>query len=202
VLGVNSRLDSLNPAFWYSGTIRPEASILITVSRVAAISAARQPWSQDQRCHPSKCEGIWPSGKPALVLSQTFEGIFSFGGMMSSHDSFAASGSSPTRKKKIKWDFRVEFHGAILLLVPLSDGGLRWVERHIGADNGYQPYYPTVVLEPRYIDDVLVGIREQRISGAMSSEQTSFVVFHVPDLKADGTHALKNALTAHVRRIY
>jgi hypothetical protein len=66
--------------------------------------------------------------------------------MMASHDSFTFSGSSPTRQKKKsaipKADFRVEFHGAILLLVPLSDCGLRWIEKHIGADNGYQPYYP------------------------------------------------------------
>ncbi len=84
---------------------------------------------------------------------------------MSSHnDSFTSSGSSPTRQKKktsiSKADFRVEFHGAILLLVPLSDGGLRWVERCIGADNGYQPYFPTVILEPRYMEDVLQGIRK------------------------------------------
>jgi hypothetical protein len=77
---------------------------------------------------------------------------------MSSQNPYSASGSSPT-KKKTKWDFRVEFHGAILLLVPLSDGGLRWVEKHIGADNGYQPYYPTVILEPRYLDGVIAGIR-------------------------------------------
>jgi hypothetical protein len=79
---------------------------------------------------------------------------------MSSHNSFSVSGSSPTRKKKTKWDFRVEFHGAILLLVPLSDGGLRWIDRCIGAGNGYQPYYPTVILEPRYLDGVLGGIRK------------------------------------------
>jgi hypothetical protein len=40
---------------------------------------------------------------------------------MSSHDLFSVSGSSPT-KKKAKWDFRVEFHGSICLLVPLSSG--------------------------------------------------------------------------------
>jgi hypothetical protein len=83
---------------------------------------------------------------------------------MSSHDSYAASGNSPTRKKKTKipqGDFRVEYHGAILLLVPLSDCGLRWVERHIGADNGYQPYYPTVIIEPRYLDGVIAGIRRK-----------------------------------------
>jgi hypothetical protein len=77
----------------------------------------------------------------------------------SSHNSFSVSGSSPG-EKKTKWDFRVEFHGAILLLVPLSDGGLRWIEKHIGADNGYQPYYPTVIIEPRYLDGVIAGIRK------------------------------------------
>jgi hypothetical protein len=80
---------------------------------------------------------------------------------MSSHDSFAASGNSPTRKKKTKWDFRVEFHGAIILLCPLTKPGLRWIERHIGADNGYQPYYPTVILEPRYLDGVITSIRRK-----------------------------------------
>ncbi len=57
---------------------------------------------------------------------------------MSSHNSFSVSGSSPT-KKKTKWDFLVEFHGAILLRVPLSDGGLQWIERHIGADTVINP---------------------------------------------------------------
>ncbi len=78
---------------------------------------------------------------------------------MSSHDSFAASGNSPTRQNKTKWDFRVEFHGAIVLVCPLTKPGFRWVERHIGADNGYQPYWPTVILEPRYLDGVIAGIR-------------------------------------------
>jgi hypothetical protein len=43
--------------------------------------------------------------------------------------------------------FRVEFRGAILSLVRLSDCGLRWIERHVGADNGYQRYYPTFIPE-------------------------------------------------------
>jgi hypothetical protein len=77
---------------------------------------------------------------------------------MSSHDSFSVSGSSPT-KKKTKWDFRVEFHGSIVLLCPLTKPGLRWVSKNIGADNGYQPYWPTVVLEPRYLADFITGIR-------------------------------------------
>jgi hypothetical protein len=79
---------------------------------------------------------------------------------MSTHDSFAASGSSPTRKKSTKWDFRVEHHGSICLLVPLSGAGHAWVNKNIGADNGYQPYWPTVILEPRYLDGVIAGIRK------------------------------------------
>jgi hypothetical protein len=79
---------------------------------------------------------------------------------MSSHDSFSVSGSSPT-KKKTKWDFRVEFHGAIILVVPLTRSGRAWVNKNIGADNGFQPYWPTVILEPRYLDGVIAGIRRR-----------------------------------------
>jgi hypothetical protein len=87
---------------------------------------------------------------------------------MSSTDSFAASGSSPTRKKKTairKWDFRVEFHGAIILLIPLTRSGRAWASKNIGADNGYQPYFPTVIIEPRYLDQILGGIRVRAAIG-------------------------------------
>jgi hypothetical protein len=79
---------------------------------------------------------------------------------MSSHDSFAASGSSPTRRRKTKWDFRVEFHGAIILLVPLTSSACAWANKNIGADNGFQPYWPTVIVEPRYLDQILGGVRK------------------------------------------
>jgi hypothetical protein len=82
---------------------------------------------------------------------------------MSLHDdSYSVSGSSPTRKKKTaipKANFRVEFHGAIVLLIPLSTSGREWVHGHIGANNGYQPYYPTGFVEPRYLEDIIKGIR-------------------------------------------
>lgn len=65
------------------------------------------------------------------------------------------------RHPKDKDDFAVANHGSIVLLTPITPAALAWVEKCIGADNGYQPYYPTVVLEPRYMEDVLVGIRKQ-----------------------------------------
>jgi hypothetical protein len=45
------------------------------------------------------------------------------------------------------------------LLHPHTVKARTWVEDHIGADNGYQPLYPIVVIEPRYLRDILVGIQ-------------------------------------------
>jgi len=80
---------------------------------------------------------------------------------MSSHDSFAASGNSPTRKKKtaIKANFRIEFHTSIYLIVPLCASGREWLDEHLGKDNGYQPYWPTAIVEPRYLGEIIAGIR-------------------------------------------
>jgi hypothetical protein len=79
--------------------------------------------------------------------------------MMSSHsDSFASSGSSPTI------DFLCENHGSIFLLKPLTPSATSWAEEHISQDNGYQPYFPTVVVEPRYIADIVQGIQSDGLA--------------------------------------
>lgn len=59
---------------------------------------------------------------------------------------------------KTQMDFHLENHGSIVLLRPLSASAELWVEENIGADNGYQPYFPTVVIEPRYVQPILNGI--------------------------------------------
>ena len=46
-------------------------------------------------------------------------------------------------------------------LLPPSQGLEKGIEKHIGADKGYQPYYPKVILEPGYLDGVIAGIRKQ-----------------------------------------
>jgi hypothetical protein len=77
--------------------------------------------------------------------------------MMSSHsDSFVASGSSPTEP-----DFVVEDHGTIFLLTPRTEPARNWTDQFIGQDNGFQPYWPTVVIEHRYVAEILEGIRNQ-----------------------------------------
>ncbi len=83
------------------------------------------------------------------------------GGKVSSHsDSFVASGSSPTRPVQNQPDFLVENHGSIFLLRPQNENAIAWVNEHIGQDNGYQPYYPTVVIEHRYVADIVAGIQD------------------------------------------
>ena len=57
------------------------------------------------------------------------------------------------------WDIVVENHGSIFLLRPLSRPGREWIDQNIGQDNGFQPYWPTVVVEPRYIADIVNGIQ-------------------------------------------
>jgi hypothetical protein len=67
------------------------------------------------------------------------------------------SGSSPTRTVPSA-DFFLENHGSILLLRPQTVSARIWIDDHIGKDNGFQPYYPTVVIEPRYVGDIVDGI--------------------------------------------
>ena len=81
---------------------------------------------------------------------------------MSSHsDSFAASGSSPTQQEEtpLPPDFLAENHGSIFLLRPQNEQAIAWVHEHIGSGNGFQPYWPTVVIEHRYVADILEGIQ-------------------------------------------
>jgi hypothetical protein len=58
-------------------------------------------------------------------------------------------------------DFKLENHGSIFLLRPLSRAAHCWVEEFIGEGNGFQPYFPTVVIEHSYVCDIIDGIREQ-----------------------------------------
>jgi hypothetical protein len=79
---------------------------------------------------------------------------------MSSHsDSFVASGSSPTEvDSPIQPDFLVENHFSIFLLRPISPAALIWVEQHLPSDR--LTFGNAVVIEPRYVWAILVGLQE------------------------------------------
>jgi hypothetical protein len=79
---------------------------------------------------------------------------------MSSHkDSFAASGSSPTRSaSETPPDFLVESHLSIFLLRPISPAAFVWVEQHLPSDR--LTFGNAVVIEPRYAWAILVGLQD------------------------------------------
>lgn len=57
-------------------------------------------------------------------------------------------------------DFTVENHGSIFLLLPQNKEAVNWVKEHIGQGNGFQPYFPTIVVELCYIIEIVAGIRD------------------------------------------
>jgi hypothetical protein len=79
---------------------------------------------------------------------------------MSSHDAFAASGTSPTRRDQIpsRPDFMLENHSSIFLLRPQTGDAVTWLDENIGQNSGFQPYWPTVVVEHRFIGPIAEGI--------------------------------------------
>ena len=63
------------------------------------------------------------------------------------------SGTSPTKP-----DFLVEDQGSIFLLSPQTDPARTWIDEHISRE-GFQPYWPVVVIEHRYVSDIVAGIQ-------------------------------------------
>jgi hypothetical protein len=82
----------------------------------------------------------------------------------SSSDHFQ-SGSSPSKKTvPPSADFRIESHGSVVLLIPQTTSGRLFVEDQIGRNNGYQPYWPIVCVEHRFIADIVEGIRNDGLA--------------------------------------
>ena len=57
-----------------------------------------------------------------------------------------------------KYDFVTQDHGSIVLLKPLSEAGKIWIDEHIGQGDEVQYWGDSVVVEPRYIRDIIDGI--------------------------------------------
>lgn len=57
-------------------------------------------------------------------------------------------------------DVYIRNTGSIILLEPQNDTARGWVAENIGEQNGFQPYWPTVVCEARYASDIIEGMRE------------------------------------------
>lgn len=71
---------------------------------------------------------------------------------------------TPAALPLLIFDFLLRDHGSIVLLTPCSDAAREWIDEHIGQDNGYQPYFPTVVVEHRYIADIVERIQNDGLA--------------------------------------
>ncbi len=54
-------------------------------------------------------------------------------------------------------DFNFENHNSLALLRPLTESARVWIEDNVSRE-GFQPYWPTVIVESRYCGDLLAGI--------------------------------------------
>jgi hypothetical protein len=61
-------------------------------------------------------------------------------------------------------DFILRDEGSIILLTPCSDAAREWVDVNIVQDNGFQPYFPTVVVEHAYIAAIVEGIQNDGLA--------------------------------------
>jgi hypothetical protein len=55
-------------------------------------------------------------------------------------------------------DFVLENHFSIFVVRPVSDAAKAWVEENVGCDSGFHPDYPMLVVEHRYVSDLVQGI--------------------------------------------
>jgi hypothetical protein len=65
-------------------------------------------------------------------------------------------------------DIRVENHGSVVLLRPATAAGRAWLKANCDS-TGYQPFTGgTVVCEPRFAADIIVGAREAGLRVAVA----------------------------------
>jgi hypothetical protein len=64
-----------------------------------------------------------------------------------------------TRDGSSTSDFLIDDNGSIFLLIPQTVSARIWIADNIGRDNGFQPYYPTIAVEPRFVQTIIEGIQ-------------------------------------------
>jgi hypothetical protein len=78
-------------------------------------------------------------------------------------NAFESSGSSPTHSKsrtQPRPDFSFANHTSICVLTPLTPAGRNWFNEHLPVDNSEtQSWAGGIVIEPRFVREILVGIR-------------------------------------------
>lgn len=53
---------------------------------------------------------------------------------------------------------RITDTGSIVLIEPMTRRAAAWIDEDVGAESGFQPWYPTIIVEPRYVDAIIDGM--------------------------------------------
>src|SRR5205085_1962690 len=133
-------------------------SYRLTFSRVRVCSAylnERSLASRRSRCLASPTEFEASAFQTTVVPGSSCQGCGSGRGK---NHLLAFPQKSEMSNKSASADFYFRDEGSIVLLTPLSPTAHEFVEEWIGSDNGYQPYWPTVVIERRYEGPILEGV--------------------------------------------
>jgi hypothetical protein len=57
-------------------------------------------------------------------------------------------------------DLRVSFEGTVVLFLPLTDLAREWMRAHCPADENHQYFCGALVVEARYVEDLLARARD------------------------------------------
>jgi hypothetical protein len=66
-------------------------------------------------------------------------------------------------------DFRVDDHGSIVLITPITDAAEAWVDENL--PDSAMTFGSAVVIEPRYVGPILEGISADGLTVAWSTLQ-------------------------------
>jgi hypothetical protein len=55
-------------------------------------------------------------------------------------------------------DLEFQNHGSIFVVVPFTEAGKDWLDENVGGDA--QVWGRGIVVEPRYVEDILVGAED------------------------------------------
>lgn len=68
--------------------------------------------------------------------------------------------TASTKRRRRALDVRIENHGSLYLLRPISALARQWLIDNVGTPNDEVQWFGgALVVEPRYVSDILVGVR-------------------------------------------
>ncbi len=71
-------------------------------------------------------------------------------------------------------DFRLDGEGpltSVFRLVPLTDNARGWIADNVSRTEGFQPDWPTLYVESRYLDDLIEGMEDAGLTVAARTLQ-------------------------------